>query len=208
MPYFRSQRGLINHCTVDNGRQVLAETTSRHCMGIDFVVYPSSRIQSTWIILDYHQPRHAGAFSCKAVINFNYLTNHQALLASAIIVFVEKLFLQFVTINFHQKALADRLEENRLGLKALDCLSNAHPVLPKKSPYHKRAHKKRGSVGTTGLATLAHQGQQDDDSIHTTKGHQATFANDSKANSVPVLQPKRRRKKVTSVIVNQVRHPP
>lgn len=54
---------------------------------------------------------------------------------------MEKLFLRFVAINFHRRALADRLAENRLGLKALDLLSNAHPV----STNRKAAHGKKGS---------------------------------------------------------------
>jgi len=132
-------------------------------------------------------------------------------LAAAIIVFVEKLFLHFVAINFHQKALAERLEENRLGLKALDCLSNAYPGASKKPPYHKRGHKRQGSLGTMDFATLPHQGQQEDDSINTStvRDHQTTLVNDSKifsSKSTPELQPKRRRKKVTSVIVDQVCH--
>lgn len=39
----------------------------------------------------------------------------------------EKIFLRFVAIDFHRKALADRIAENQLGLKALDRLSNAQP---------------------------------------------------------------------------------
>ena len=120
-------------------------------------------------------------------------------MAAAIILFVEKFFLNFVAIKFHQKALADRLEENRLGLKALDCLSNAHPVASKKPPHHKRGRKKMGSVGTIDLATLSHQGQQDDNSPT-----ESQTGNDSKSTE---RQPKRRRKKVTSVIVDQVRPP-
>jgi hypothetical protein len=57
-----------------------------------------------------------------------------------VILFVEKLFLRFVAINFHQRALADRLADNRLGLKVLDQLSNAHPV----STSRKTAHRKKG----------------------------------------------------------------
>lgn len=54
---------------------------------------------------------------------------------------MEKLFLRFVAINFHQRALADRLAENRLGLRALDHLSNAHPV----ATNRKTAHERKGS---------------------------------------------------------------
>lgn len=130
-------------------------------------------------------------------------------MAAAIIIFVEKLFLNFVAINFHQKALADRLEENRLGLKALDSLSKAQPVASKKPPHHKRGHKRMSSAATIDFATLPHQGEQQDD-ISTSRGHHTTLADDSRmfaSKSSPELQPpKRRTKKVTRVIVNQVRH--
>lgn len=65
----------------------------------------------------------------------------QSLFAAGIVLLVEKLFLHFVAINFHEKALAERLAENRLGLKALDRLSNARPDSVKKSPHVKRDHK-------------------------------------------------------------------
>ncbi|KAJ7188741.1 Mechanosensitive ion channel-domain-containing protein [Mycena filopes] len=75
----------------------------------------------------------------------------QALFSAGIILFFEKLFLRFVAINFHQKALADRLAENRLGLRALDRLSNAQPA-PKKPPYAKRGRKTpTGSVDFSAL---------------------------------------------------------
>ena len=145
-------------------------------------------------------------------INFTFFKILQkVLLAAAIILFVEKLFLNFVAINFHQKALADRLEENRLGLKALDSLSKAHPVAPKKHPHHKHGHKRMTTVTTIDLTTLPHQGEQQDDTINnisTTRGHHTTLADESRmfpSKSSPELQPKGRAKKVTSVIVNQVR---
>ncbi|KAL5536761.1 hypothetical protein ACEPAF_584 [Sanghuangporus sanghuang] len=68
----------------------------------------------------------------------------QALFASSIILLAEKTFLRFVAIRFHQKALADRLAENKLALKALDRLSNAQPVATKRSPYilnRRKGHK-------------------------------------------------------------------
>lgn len=129
-------------------------------------------------------------------------------MAAAIIVFVEKLFLNFVAINFHQKALADRLEENRLGLKALDSLSKAHPVASKK-PHHKRGHSRMGTSATIDFATLPRQGEQQQDDISTARGH-TTLADDSRMfaskSSTELQPPKRRTKRVTSVIVNQVRH--
>ncbi|KIL00586.1 hypothetical protein PAXRUDRAFT_821485 [Paxillus rubicundulus Ve08.2h10] len=70
----------------------------------------------------------------------------QALFTTAVILFVEKLFLRFVAINFHQRALADRLAENRLGLKALDRLSNAHPAsTPRRPPYGRKEHRSASS---------------------------------------------------------------
>lgn len=46
--------------------------------------------------------------------------------------------MRYIAINFHRKALSDRLTENRIGLKALDRLSNAEPVVKKKMPYNPR----------------------------------------------------------------------
>lgn len=180
-------------------------------MGIDCIICPSSCVYSPRNVLDNHQSCDAGAFACTLLTNFTFLKiSSKVLLAAAIIVFVEKLFLNFVAINFHQKALADRLEENRLGLKALDCLSKAHPVVTKKPPHHKRGHKRMSSVAID-LATPPHQGEKQDDSVNisTTRGHNTTLENDSRmfpSKSSPELQPKRRTKKVTSVIVNQVRY--
>lgn len=52
--------------------------------------------------------------------------------------------MHFVANNFHRKALADRWTENRLGLRALDRLSNAHPI-PVKKTLGKRGHRSPGS---------------------------------------------------------------
>ncbi|KAG6854591.1 hypothetical protein C0991_004193, partial [Blastosporella zonata] len=127
----------------------------------------------------------------------------QALFSASIILLAEKLFLQFVAINFHQKALAERIEDNRLGLRALDRLSNAHPVPSKKSPYPKRGYKSpAGSV----------------DLFSTTRGHKpgqssregSPVENDGHAN-INIEKYKRRRKgpqrkskAMTSIIVDQV----
>lgn len=162
--------------------------------------------------MDNHQSCDAGAFACNCYKKFTFLKiSSKVLLAAAIIIFVEKLFLNFVAINFHQKALADRLEENRLGLKALDSLSKAQPVASKKPPHHRRGQKRMSTVATTDLATLPHQEEQQDDTINisTTRGHHTTLADDSgmfPSKISPELQLKRRTKKVTSVIVNQVRY--
>ena len=80
---------------------------------------------------------------------------------SSIILLVEKLFLHFVAITFHQKALAERLEENRLGLKALDRLSNAQPIPNKRSPYNKRGYKSpSASVDLSNVTARGHKSAQ------------------------------------------------
>ncbi len=61
----------------------------------------------------------------------NWSTSHlqfKALFSAAVVLLAEKVFVQYVAIQFHKKALSDRLETNRLGLKALDHLSNADPA--------------------------------------------------------------------------------
>ena len=54
---------------------------------------------------------------------------------------VEKVFLNFVSINFHRKALAKRLAENELGLQALDRLSNDQPA-SNKPMWKKKGHRR------------------------------------------------------------------
>ncbi|EJD08533.1 uncharacterized protein FOMMEDRAFT_74431 [Fomitiporia mediterranea MF3/22] len=88
----------------------------------------------------------------------------QALFAASIILLVEKLFLRFVAIRFHQKALADRLAENKLGLKALDRLSNATPAAAAtlRLPYitgKKKGHKGSNQNSRRGAADPADHGK-------------------------------------------------
>ena len=123
----------------------------------------------------------------------------QALFTAGIIFLVEKLFLQFVAINFHEKALADRLAENRLGLKALDRLSNATPVVTTKKPNPRRGHKSTG--GSVDLTTLAipkngTSSMEPSPISETQSQHPKKHAKAHK---------KRKHKPVTSVIVDQVR---
>ncbi|KIJ55555.1 hypothetical protein M422DRAFT_57924 [Sphaerobolus stellatus SS14] len=72
--------------------------------------------------------------------------------------FAEKCFLRFVSIRFHQKALADRLAENRLALKVLDRLATAQPHNPRKNnPYGRRkghGHKSSPSGLTSRSASF------------------------------------------------------
>ncbi|KAF9559870.1 hypothetical protein CPC08DRAFT_818554 [Agrocybe pediades] len=124
----------------------------------------------------------------------------QAFFAAGIVIFVEKLFLQAVAINFHQKALADRIAENQLGLKALDKLSNAQPYSPKKSPY-KRGHKSHASTPSFDLpnAGMSREGEVSANSFKTPPTSSSRLFSPK-----PSGQPRRRKKNMTTVIVDQV----
>lgn len=79
------------------------------------------------------------------------IISSKALFSTAVIIFVEKVFLHLVAINFHEKALSQRLAENRLGLKALDRLSNAQPSqAAKRNPYGNRDKSKGHKTGNSG----------------------------------------------------------
>lgn len=125
--------------------------------------------------------------------------------AAGVILLVEKLFLQFVAINFHEKALADRLAENRLGLKALDRLSNA-PVFPaRKSPNVRRGHKSPGSSASLDALATLNRTQNDSEEgspISTEKKGSPSGAKMHMRARHPDRQKKR--KAMTSVIVDQV----
>lgn len=78
----------------------------------------------------------------------------QALFSASILLLAEKVFLRYVAINFHRRALADRIAENQLGLRALDRLSNATPnQTARLHPYGvaKRGH--RASVAIDNAAS-------------------------------------------------------
>jgi len=60
------------------------------------------------------------------------------------IILVEKVFLNFVSIKFHRKALAERLAENKIGLEALDRLSNVQPA-SNKPALKKKGHSQSSS---------------------------------------------------------------
>ncbi|KAJ7504553.1 Mechanosensitive ion channel-domain-containing protein [Mycena galericulata] len=116
----------------------------------------------------------------------------QALFSCAIILFFEKVFLRWVAINFHQKALADRLAENRLGLKALDRLSNAQPAPVKKTPYTRRGHKT--PTGSVDFSTLR---LKETETVQEKPGP-------SKRGKKESIRKQKRRKAMTSIIVDQV----
>jgi len=134
----------------------------------------------------------------------------QALFAAGLIVLVEKLFLHFVAINFHQKALADRLAENRLGLKALDRLSNAQPA-PHKQQAGRKGHKSPGQSNNTSVDLSHLQRRQQDthdhvDSLSTAEravDHTRIYTEASKKPS-KFAQRQKRKKAMASVIVDHV----
>lgn len=125
----------------------------------------------------------------------------KAFFAAGLVIFVEKLFLHAVAINFHQKALADRIAENQMGLKALDYLSNAQPFLPKKSPYSRRGHKPQAFNLS---ADLSHVGTPKE--VESSGNSPGTPPPSSSRlfSPKPSGQPRRRKKKMTAVIVDQV----
>lgn len=145
----------------------------------------------------------------------------QALFTAGIILFAEKLFLRFVAINFHQHALADRLAENRMGLRALDHLSNAQPAPAKKSPNVKKGHKNAlSSFGTAFDLTAFHgKGHRRDETDGTASGqtstaatpvlekneHEAHHHRSDKKRRTSRAETKRRRKKyMATVVVDQL----
>ncbi|KAJ7077903.1 Mechanosensitive ion channel-domain-containing protein [Mycena belliarum] len=118
----------------------------------------------------------------------------QALFSCGIIFLAEQMFLRFVAITFHQKALADRLAENRLGLTALDRLSNAQPAPSKKMPYGKRGRKTpTGSVDFSSIP-LKEKDTETQDKEH---------SGSSKAPKDSARKQKRRNA-MASIIVDQV----
>lgn len=124
----------------------------------------------------------------------------KALFSTSLIILAEKVFLQFVAISFHRKALADRLAENHLGLKALDRLSNAHPIPSKKSPY-KRGHKNSGTMGSMDFLTYGRKQGKESPGSPVLDGNSTTR---SKRRSKQAERKQNRRKAMASIIVDQV----
>lgn len=118
----------------------------------------------------------------------------QALFSASILLLIEKLFLHFVAINFHQKALSERLAENRLALKVLDRLSNTPAPIRKGL---KKGHKTHSSAG--GIMEPDHvYGQTATDSV--------LLLNEKREPSIPNRKSKlpQRSRAVASIIVDQV----
>lgn len=154
----------------------------------------------------------------------HFIPSPQALFAAGIILFAEKLFLRFVAINFHQRALADRLAENRLGLKALDHLSNAQSAPVKKTPYGKSGHGHLSSLGTAfDLSTFQSKGHRQDDGAapgqasaafsssheknepdHETHKHKTHNRPEKKRHTSRAESSRRRRKFMATIIIDQL----
>ncbi|KAG0709774.1 Mechanosensitive ion channel-domain-containing protein [Suillus ampliporus] len=144
----------------------------------------------------------------------------QALFTAGIILFVEKLFLRFVAINFHQRALADRLAENRMGLKALDHLSNAQPAPVKKSPHAKKGHNHAlSSFGTAfDLSAFHGKGHRRDETdglasgqtstpstpVHEKNEHETHHQSDKKRHTSRAQMKERRKRYMATIVVDQL----
>lgn len=108
------------------------------------------------------------------------------------IILVEKVFLNFVAINFHRKALAERLVENKAGLQALDRLSNVHPT-SNKSAWKKKGHRQQSS------SDLLHKGHKNGQGSASSSGSMIPEKKEKRG-----LGFRRKKKAVTSVIIDQV----
>ncbi|KAL4250143.1 hypothetical protein ABKN59_006484 [Abortiporus biennis] len=72
----------------------------------------------------------------------------QALFSASILLLAEKVTLHYIATNFHRKALSERIEENKLGLEALDRLSRAKALPGHRRGQHGHGHgKQHGSEG-------------------------------------------------------------
>ena len=111
------------------------------------------------------------------------------------ILLVEKIFLNFVSINFHRKALAERLAENKLGLQALDRLSNVQPA-SNKPMWKKKGHRQSSS------ADLLQKGHKTGNGSGSSSGVVTPENNGKKEKGG--LGSRRRKKAVTTVIIDQV----
>lgn len=124
----------------------------------------------------------------------------KALFASGIVLFVEKLFLQFVAINFHEKALAERIAENKLGLKALDHLSNAPITHTKKSPRKLEGMKGPLPLNYSNAGRIEKEDSLTTEILPVKEDDNGNVKNDRSSQK----KRKKKRKNVTSVIVDQV----
>ncbi|KAL4264922.1 EF-hand domain-containing protein [Pleurotus pulmonarius] len=132
----------------------------------------------------------------------------QALFAAGIIILVEKVFLHFVAINFHERALADRLSENRAGLKALDRLSNAQFSTPTSRKHYsfgigkgEKGHKHNAS-SLGNMDGIAMQPKSGPSSVESSPIFEKLATNPKDMSKSARKQ--RRKKAMASIIVDQV----
>jgi hypothetical protein len=118
------------------------------------------------------------------------------LFAAGMILLVEKVFLNFVSINFHRKALAERLAENKIGLQALDRLSNVQPA-SNKAAWKKKGHRQTSSAD---LLNRSHGNGQGSGS----SSGSMTPENKRREGKRGLGLRRRKNKAVTSVIIDQV----
>jgi hypothetical protein len=111
------------------------------------------------------------------------------------VILAEKLFLHFVAITFHQQALADRLEENRLALRALDHLS--------RPPYVRKGDSgKKSTFGSSAdLLNSAGHGHKPSSSYSEVNTHRKQGSKSAPSIFSPAG---RKGRNVANVIVDQV----
>ncbi|KAK2465625.1 hypothetical protein APHAL10511_002169 [Amanita phalloides] len=125
----------------------------------------------------------------------------QSLFSASILFLVEKFFLHFVAINFHRRALAERISENRSALKVLHRLS--HVPAPRKTFHNKKGHKTHGlTLGSASGATEPVYSQAND---RGTAGAIPSH-NENSDPLIPSHEPKTQNKSkpMASIIVDQV----
>lgn len=137
----------------------------------------------------------------------------QALFSASILLLAEKIFLQYVAINFHRRALADRIAENQLGLRALDRLSNATPYASRRgNPFrngHKRGHRAAASMADSRRASAILDSEQVSGANSPTGEKRDdlrldTIAKEAKKQRAKERKRKRRPARVAAVIVDNL----
>ncbi|GJE91086.1 mechanosensitive ion channel-domain-containing protein [Phanerochaete sordida] len=162
----------------------------------------------SWIALSVIRAVYKPTSSYWTVIN----RVMQALFAAALLLLAEKIFLRYVAINFHRRALADRISENQTGLRALDRLSNATPnPSARRNPYgqwrrgHRTgspsAHFSLGGGGTPsqsvpGSSSSSPIGEKPDDRKHQHHKHDREREREDRQ--------KRKRRPMAAVIVDNL----
>ncbi|GJJ11352.1 hypothetical protein Clacol_005584 [Clathrus columnatus] len=126
------------------------------------------------------------------------------LFAATMVLLIEKCFLHFVAIQFHKKALADRLLENKLALKALDRLSAAQSPSTKRKSFGRRKTGKTASAPISQdpsyevLTEIANSSQQQPPSGHRLDDAIIDVATKDAKRS------RRKRRAIASMILDQV----